>query len=71
MQQLGRVSELPLLNLFKINFDRFARSVKQLVLALEGWADLVAGLAVVPIIIKEGVNSLKGRARGCGDGCHS
>ena len=34
------------------------------------WADPVAGLAMVPIIGKEGVESLKGRACGCDGGCH-
>lgn len=34
------------------------------------WADPVAGLVMVPIIAKEGVNSLKGKGCGCGDGCH-
>jgi divalent metal cation (Fe/Co/Zn/Cd) transporter len=34
------------------------------------WADPVAGLVMVPIIGKEGVDSLKGRACGCDGGCH-
>jgi len=34
------------------------------------WADPVAGLVMVPIIAKEGVESLKGRACGCDGGCH-
>ena len=34
------------------------------------WADPVAGLVMVPIISKEGVESLKGKACGCGDACH-
>jgi divalent metal cation (Fe/Co/Zn/Cd) transporter len=35
------------------------------------WADPIAGLAMVPIIGKEGVDSLRGKPCGCGDGCHS
>jgi divalent metal cation (Fe/Co/Zn/Cd) transporter len=35
------------------------------------WADPVAGLVMVPIIGKEGVASLKGRACGCDEACHS
>jgi divalent metal cation (Fe/Co/Zn/Cd) transporter len=35
------------------------------------WADPIAGLAMVPIITKEGINSLKGKPCGCADGCHS
>ena len=35
------------------------------------WADPMAGLAMVPIIAKEGVDSLKGKVCGCGDGCRS
>ena len=34
------------------------------------WADPVAGLVMVPIIGKEGVEALKGRACGCDGGCH-
>jgi divalent metal cation (Fe/Co/Zn/Cd) transporter len=34
------------------------------------WADPVAGLLMVPIIAKEGVESLKGKSCGCGDACH-
>ena len=34
------------------------------------WADAVAALVMVPIIAKEGVESLKGRACGCEDACH-
>lgn len=33
------------------------------------WADPLAGLAMVPIIAKEGVDSLKGKACSCGDHC--
>ena len=33
------------------------------------WADSVAALVMVPIIAKEGVESLKGRACGCDDAC--
>ena len=35
------------------------------------WADPVAGLVMVPIIGKEGLRFLKGRACGCGDACRS
>ena len=35
------------------------------------WADPIAGLAMVPIIAKEGIDGLKGRACACGDTCHS
>jgi divalent metal cation (Fe/Co/Zn/Cd) transporter len=31
------------------------------------WADLVAGLVMVPVIAKEGIDGLQGRA--CADGC--
>jgi len=34
------------------------------------WADAVAALVMVPIIAKEGVESLKGRACGCDGACH-
>jgi divalent metal cation (Fe/Co/Zn/Cd) transporter len=34
------------------------------------WADPVAGLVMVPIIAKEGVDGLKGKGCGCGDSCH-
>ncbi len=34
------------------------------------WADPVAGLVMVPIIAKEGVDGIRGRACGCGDACH-
>jgi divalent metal cation (Fe/Co/Zn/Cd) transporter len=33
------------------------------------WADAVAALVMVPIIAKEGVESLKGKACGCDDAC--
>ncbi|HEY1203179.1 MAG: cation transporter [Bryobacteraceae bacterium] len=33
------------------------------------WADPAAGLVMVPIIAREGVESLRGRACGCGDEC--
>lgn len=33
------------------------------------WADPVAGLMMVPIIAKEGIEALRGET--CGDGCHS
>jgi divalent metal cation (Fe/Co/Zn/Cd) transporter len=41
--------------------------------ALAGWwwADPAAGLAMVPIIAKEGVQSLRGRACGCDGACHA
>lgn len=35
------------------------------------WADPVAGLVMVPIIANEGMESLKGKARGCDGTCHS
>ncbi len=35
------------------------------------WADPVAGLAMTPIIAREGVESLKGKSCGCGDAFHS
>jgi len=35
------------------------------------WADPLAGLAMVPVIAKEGLNGLKGRACACGDACDS
>jgi len=34
------------------------------------WADPVAGLVMVPIIAREGLESLKGKSCGCGDACH-
>jgi divalent metal cation (Fe/Co/Zn/Cd) transporter len=34
------------------------------------WADPVAALVMVPIIAKEGVDSLRGRACGCADSRH-
>ena len=34
------------------------------------WADPLAALMMVPIIGKEGVDALRGKACGCGDGCH-
>src|ERR1017187_1582644 len=34
------------------------------------WADPLAALAMVPIIGKEGIDALRGKACGCGDGCH-
>lgn len=33
------------------------------------WADPVAGLVMVPIIVKEGVDGLRGKACGCGSSC--
>lgn len=33
------------------------------------WADPVAALAMVPIIAKEGLESLRGKSCGCGDAC--
>jgi divalent metal cation (Fe/Co/Zn/Cd) transporter len=33
------------------------------------WADPAAGLVMVPIVGREGVRSLRGKACGCGDGC--
>ena len=35
------------------------------------WADPVAGLVMVPIIVKEGLAGLRGKACGCGAVCHS
>jgi divalent metal cation (Fe/Co/Zn/Cd) transporter len=35
------------------------------------WADPVAGLVMVPIIAKEGLESLKGKGCACSDACHS
>lgn len=35
------------------------------------WADPVAGLLMVPIILKEGVAALRGQACACSDACHS
>jgi divalent metal cation (Fe/Co/Zn/Cd) transporter len=34
------------------------------------WADPLAGLVMVPIIGREGVNALRGKACGCENGCH-
>jgi divalent metal cation (Fe/Co/Zn/Cd) transporter len=34
------------------------------------WADPVAGLVMVPIIAKEGVDGIRAKACGCGDSCH-
>src|ERR1017187_3143545 len=34
------------------------------------WADPLAALAMVPIIGKEGIDALRCKACGCGDGCH-
>jgi divalent metal cation (Fe/Co/Zn/Cd) transporter len=34
------------------------------------WADPVAGLVMVPIIAKEGVDGIRGKACCCGDACH-
>ena len=34
------------------------------------WADPVAALVMVPIIAKEGVDGIRGKACGCGDACH-
>jgi divalent metal cation (Fe/Co/Zn/Cd) transporter len=41
--------------------------------AVAGWwfADPVAGLVMVPIIAKEGMGGLRGKACGCGGACHS
>ena len=33
------------------------------------WADPLAALAMVPIIAREGIDALRGKACGCGDGC--
>ncbi len=33
------------------------------------WADPVAGLLMVPIIGREGIEALRGEACGCGNGC--
>jgi divalent metal cation (Fe/Co/Zn/Cd) transporter len=33
------------------------------------WADPVAGLAMVPIIGKEGIEAMRGKTCGCGNGC--
>jgi divalent metal cation (Fe/Co/Zn/Cd) transporter len=35
------------------------------------WADPVAGLVMVPIIGKEGMDGIRGKACGCGDACRS
>jgi divalent metal cation (Fe/Co/Zn/Cd) transporter len=34
------------------------------------WADAVAALVMVPIIAKEGVESMQGKSCGCDDACH-
>ena len=35
------------------------------------WADPVAALAMVPLLVREGVEGVRGRETcGCGDGCH-
>lgn len=34
------------------------------------WADPAAGLIMVPIIAKEGIDALRGKACTCSDGCH-
>jgi divalent metal cation (Fe/Co/Zn/Cd) transporter len=34
------------------------------------WADPLAGLVMVPIIGKEGIDALRGKACRCDDGCH-
>jgi divalent metal cation (Fe/Co/Zn/Cd) transporter len=34
------------------------------------WADPVSGLAMVPIIAREGYNAVRGRSCGCGGTCH-
>jgi divalent metal cation (Fe/Co/Zn/Cd) transporter len=34
------------------------------------WADPLAGLVMVPIIVREGIGALRGEACGCDDGCH-
>ena len=34
------------------------------------WADPLAGLVIVPIVGKEGIDALRGKACACGDGCH-
>ena len=34
------------------------------------WADPLAGLIMVPIIAREGIDALRGKACGCGTGCH-
>jgi len=34
------------------------------------WADPLAGLVMVPIIAKEGIDALRGKACACGDECH-
>jgi divalent metal cation (Fe/Co/Zn/Cd) transporter len=33
------------------------------------WADPVAALAMVPIIVKEGIEALRGEACGCDEAC--
>lgn len=35
------------------------------------WADPVAALAMVPIIVREGVGALRGESCGCGSSCHT
>jgi divalent metal cation (Fe/Co/Zn/Cd) transporter len=34
------------------------------------WADPLAGLVMVPIIAREGIEALRGKACACGDACH-
>jgi divalent metal cation (Fe/Co/Zn/Cd) transporter len=34
------------------------------------WADPLAGLAMVPIIAREGIDALRGKACACGGTCH-
>ena len=34
------------------------------------WADPLAGLVMVPIVAREGIDALRGKACACGDGCH-
>jgi divalent metal cation (Fe/Co/Zn/Cd) transporter len=34
------------------------------------WADPLAGLVMVPIIAREGIEALRGKACACADGCH-
>ena len=34
------------------------------------WADPLSGLVMVPIVAREGIDALRGKACACGDGCH-
>jgi divalent metal cation (Fe/Co/Zn/Cd) transporter len=34
------------------------------------WADPLAGLVMVPIVAREGIDALRGKSCACGDTCH-